>query len=171
MKTSSKWVLGVVVILGIFAYRYYQEQSCYLLTIRIIPYALTDEPEQVSIMADKLASSSIRDIYCSSDAHAYALATTIGTKLHVPVIVDDRLKERSSESLRDYSTHLISFFKDRASQYKPEVYIVAHKAMINDLLEYLELPAESVKTGCCALTTYVYNPCSGHMAYSGTESI
>jgi broad specificity phosphatase PhoE len=171
VKTSSKWVIGVVVILGIFAYRYYQEHSCYLLTVRIIPYALTDEPQQVESLAEKLAPSSVRDIYCSSQPHAHTLATTIGAKLHVPVIVDDRLKERSSESLRDYAVNLISFFKDRAKEYKPEVYVVVHQAMINDLLEYLEVPKVPLPTSCCSLTTYVYNPCSGHIAYNGFEEI
>lgn len=171
MKTSSKWVVGVLVILGVAAYRYYQEHSCYLLTVRIIPYSDIDSEQQLTTMADKLASSSIRDIYCSSQHQAHAVATMLGAKLHAPVIIDDRLKERTSESLRDYGTSIISFFKDTSRQYKPEVYIVVRNTMINDLLEYLEEPLVPLPRSCCALATYVYNPCSGHITYTGSQEI
>ena len=193
MKTSSKWVVGVSVILGIAAYRSYQEQSCPLLTVHVIRHGETDDNkkgilfgsadislndagrQQAAVLSDRLAPSSVRELYSSPQKRAHETALIIAEKLHVPIFIDERLnpqnftseKDFSDElALRDYVGQIISFFKNKAAEHKQEIYVIAHSGLVKSLFGYLSLvPGEDITVPNCSVFTFIYNPCSGHISY------
>ncbi len=207
LKRNFKIIASALAVLSVAGYWYHHNKSCSLVTVHIIRHGVTDANQQgilygsvdvplnpigrqqAEAMAHKLAVLHIADLYSSPQQRAHETALILGAQLQVPVIVDERLKERNFGKAEGIRTHqleqfiqdnpdhaieplevhvarITDFLNDMAVQHKTEVYVVGHSGMVKSLFDYLNIaPEAKIQVPNCSLFTFVYDPCSGRITY------
>ena len=158
-------VVGVVALVGFFAWRHYQSTPAYTLALMIDAAQRSDVPEFQKRLDDEEIARNMVTGVCEKAAARYGLALSNTVKARIDSTMPSMLQE-IKPAIRDEVTKEIQTF---AAKMEPQPFIIASRFHVTSLRSFFFLLSERVVFGVSASPSS-YSPSLSPLPQSLTSS-